>query len=182
MRFYNRQHRFYCGIDLHARLLAICVLDQAGIVVCQTKIPADKKLLLDTLAPFRTDVVICVECLFAWHGVADLCAEHKIPFVYLGQVLELLGFVPSTHYRNQVRGPCPIHGSTTPKSRSFAAHLERHCWQCFRCGAGGNALDLWTAATKLPLYETAVDLCRRLQVEIPWLPTRRSAVRSPPTT
>jgi transposase len=86
MNFYNRQHQFYCGIDLHARLLAICVLDQAGQVVCQTQIPADKQLLLDTLAPFRTDVVVCVECLFAWYWVADLCHEHQIPFV-LGHAL-----------------------------------------------------------------------------------------------
>jgi transposase len=86
MNFYNRQHQFYCGIDLHARLLAICVLDQAGQVVCQTQIPADKQRLLDTLAPFRTDVVVCVECLFAWYWVADLCTEHQIPFV-LGHAL-----------------------------------------------------------------------------------------------
>src|SRR5271169_4463860 len=65
MNFYNRPHQFYCGIDLHARLLAICILDQAGNVVCQTQIPADKQLLLDTLAPFRTDVVVCALCLFA---------------------------------------------------------------------------------------------------------------------
>ena len=26
-RFYTKQHRFYCGIDLHARLLAICIVD-----------------------------------------------------------------------------------------------------------------------------------------------------------
>jgi transposase len=86
MRFYNRQHRFYCGIDLHARLLAVCVLDQAGSVVCQTQIPADKQRLLDTLAPFRADVVVCVECLFAWYWVADLCAAEGIPFV-LGHAL-----------------------------------------------------------------------------------------------
>jgi transposase len=86
MRFYNRQHQFYCGIDLHARLLAVCVLDQAGAVVCQTAIPADKQRLLDTLAPFRTDVVVCVECLFAWYWVADLCTAEKIPFV-LGHAL-----------------------------------------------------------------------------------------------
>ena len=30
MRFYNQPHRFYCGIDLHARTLYVCVLDQAG--------------------------------------------------------------------------------------------------------------------------------------------------------
>ena len=86
MRFYNRPHQFYCGIDLHARLLAVWVLDQAGNVVCQTSIPADKQLLLDTLAPFRQDVVVCVECLFAWYWVADLCSEHHIPFV-LGHAL-----------------------------------------------------------------------------------------------
>jgi hypothetical protein len=28
MRFYTKQHQFYCGIDLHSRLLAICILDQ----------------------------------------------------------------------------------------------------------------------------------------------------------
>ena len=98
----------------------------------------------------------------------------------LGHVLELLGFVPSSRTGVQVRGPCPVHGSQTPRSRSFAAHLERQCWQCFRCGAHGNALDLWAAATHLPLYEAALDLCRRLHLEIPWLPKRCAAARSPP--
>jgi len=42
MNFYTKQHQFYAGIDLHARLLAVCILDQAGHIVCQTKIPADK--------------------------------------------------------------------------------------------------------------------------------------------
>jgi hypothetical protein len=67
MHFYTGQHQFYCAIDLHARLLAVCVLDQTGNVVCQTQIPADKQRLLDTLAPFRPDVDVAVECLFAWY-------------------------------------------------------------------------------------------------------------------
>ena len=33
MRVYTRAHQFYCGIDLHARSLHLCVLDQAGTVV-----------------------------------------------------------------------------------------------------------------------------------------------------
>jgi DNA primase len=100
----------------------------------------------------------------------------------LGQVLELLGFEPSTRWGVQLRGPCPLHGSQSPRSRSFAAHLERHCWHCFRCGAHGNALDLWAAATGLPLYEAARDLCQRLHLEIPWLSARHSPARSPPKT
>jgi DNA primase len=99
----------------------------------------------------------------------------------LGPVLELLDFVPATRCGPQLRGPCPVHGSHTPRSRSFAAHLERHCWHCFRCGAGGNALDLWVAVTRLPLYQAALDLCQRLHLDVPRLPTRRPfPSRSPP--
>jgi hypothetical protein len=32
-RFYNGQHRFYAGIDLHASFMHVCVLDAAGNVV-----------------------------------------------------------------------------------------------------------------------------------------------------
>jgi DNA primase len=101
--------------------------------------------------------------------------------VRLGQVLELLGFVATEQRGAQVRGPCPVHGSRRQRSRSFAAHLEWHCWHYFRCGAGGNALDLWVAATKLPVYEAALALCERLRLEVPRLPAgRQSAARSPP--
>ena len=33
MRFYTGQHRYYCGIDLHVRMMYLCVLDQAGNVL-----------------------------------------------------------------------------------------------------------------------------------------------------
>jgi DNA primase len=98
----------------------------------------------------------------------------------LGPVLELVGFVPSSRCGPQVRGPCPIHGSSTPRSRSFAAHLERHCWHCFRCGAHGNVLDLWQAVTGQPLYAASLELCQRLHVDVPWLPARHAGARSPP--
>jgi DNA primase len=98
----------------------------------------------------------------------------------LAQVLELLDFVPSRRCGAQVRGPCPVHGVHRPQSRSFAAHLQWQCWRCFHCGAGGNALDLWVAVTGLPVYEAALDLCRRLHLDVPWLPGRRASSRSPP--
>ncbi len=30
MKFYLEQHSFYCGIDLHAKTLHACVIDQNG--------------------------------------------------------------------------------------------------------------------------------------------------------
>jgi hypothetical protein len=35
MRFYTQQHRFYCGVYLHARTPALCVLDAHGQVVAR---------------------------------------------------------------------------------------------------------------------------------------------------
>jgi len=45
-------------------------------------------------------------------------------------------------------------------------------WHCFRCGAGGNALDLWAAATRRPLHAAVIDLFAQLGREVPWLPRR----------
>jgi hypothetical protein len=33
MRFYNRQHRYYCGIDLHVKMMYLCIPDTAGQVL-----------------------------------------------------------------------------------------------------------------------------------------------------
>jgi DNA primase len=100
----------------------------------------------------------------------------------LAQVLDLVGFAPTTRRGPQVRGPCPVHGSRAPRSRSFAAHLEKHCWRCFGCGAGGNALDLYLAATRLPVYEGALELCAQLHVPVPCCdrPVSLRASRRPP--
>ena len=92
--------------------------------------------------------------------------------VSLTQVLDLIGFKPRMRCGPQVRGLCPLHDTPSPRSRSFAAHLQRHCWHCFRCGAGGNALDLYAAATRLPVYDAALHLCRRLGLTPPWLKPR----------
>lgn len=93
-------------------------------------------------------------------------ARARLP---LAEVLNLLGFEPRGRSGRQVRGPCPVHRSRTPGSRSFAAHLGKGVWHCFRCGAGGNALDLWAAVTQQALHAAVVDLCARLGRDVPWL-------------
>ena len=30
MRFYNGQHRHYCGVDLHTKRMYLCILDHEG--------------------------------------------------------------------------------------------------------------------------------------------------------
>jgi DNA primase len=88
----------------------------------------------------------------------------------LPEVLELVGFAPCWRWGEQVRGPCPVHCSQAPRSRSFAAHLGKGVWHCFRCGASGNVLDLWVAVTRQPLHAAVIDLYGRLGREVPWVP------------
>ena len=88
MRFYTKQHPFYCGIDLHARTMYVCILSQGGEVVLHRNMKAGPDALLKALAPYRDQIVIAVECVFTWYWLADLCAREGIPFV-LGHALSM---------------------------------------------------------------------------------------------
>jgi transposase len=86
MRFYTQQPPFYCGIDLHARTMDVCILDQPGESRLQRNMPAGPETLLKALAPYRDDIVVAVDGIFPWSWLADLCAQAGRPFV-LGPAL-----------------------------------------------------------------------------------------------
>ena len=86
MRFYTTQHSFYCGIDLHARTMYLCILDQRGEVLVHRNMQTDPDAFLKTIAPYREGLVVAVECMFTWYWLADLCADEGLPFV-LGHAL-----------------------------------------------------------------------------------------------
>ncbi|MFA4917455.1 MAG: transposase [Syntrophales bacterium] len=86
MRFYNKQHGYYCGIDLHARKMYVCIIDQKGKVLVHQNIKTDQEMLLELISPYLSDVVVGVECVFCWYWISDLCNEHNIPFI-LGHAL-----------------------------------------------------------------------------------------------
>lgn len=86
MKFYTQQHKFYCGIDLHARTMYVCILNQAGETVLHRNMKTDPALFLKVIAPYREDLVVAVECIFTWYWLADLCVQQGIPFV-LGHAL-----------------------------------------------------------------------------------------------
>src|SRR5262245_1313151 len=86
MRFYTRQHPHYCGIDLHARTMYLCILNQEGAIVLHRNMKANPESLLEAIRPFRENIAIGVECIFTWYWLADLCAREGISFV-LGHAL-----------------------------------------------------------------------------------------------
>jgi transposase len=108
MKFYTQPHRFYCGVDRHARTISRCVLDQSGAVVCEATRAASPSAFLKAVAPFRDGLVVGCACLFAWYWLADLCRTAQRAFV-LGQALYLKA----------------IHGGKAKTDRIAAAKLAR---------------------------------------------------------
>ncbi|MDH5356677.1 MAG: IS110 family transposase [Gammaproteobacteria bacterium] len=86
MNFYNHQHKHYCGIDLHARSLYLCILSQDGEILLHKECPAKPDRLLELITPFLNDLIIGVECMHCWYWVADFCEEQNIHFI-LGHAL-----------------------------------------------------------------------------------------------
>jgi transposase len=86
MRFYQQQHEFYCGVDLHARSMHVCIVDAQGQTKVHKNIDATPDRFLPLVRPYRDGLVVAAECMFAWYWLADLCSQEQIPFV-LGHAL-----------------------------------------------------------------------------------------------
>ena len=86
MRCYTKLHKLYCGIDLHARSMYVCLLSHDGETLWHRHMQAAPEPFRKAVAPYRDGLVVALECLCTWYGLADLCAAQEIPCV-LGQAL-----------------------------------------------------------------------------------------------
>ena len=86
MRFYSKQHKHYCGVDLHAKTMYMCIIDQEVRIVKQKNIKSNPAAFLKAIDKYRDNLVVSAECMFTWYWLADLCAEENITFI-LGHAL-----------------------------------------------------------------------------------------------
>jgi hypothetical protein len=64
----------------------VCSVNRDGEILVHRTMPAGPDPFLKAMAPYREDLVVCVECLFTWDRLADRCAREGMPFV-LGHAL-----------------------------------------------------------------------------------------------
>lgn len=112
------------------------------------------------------------------HPVATHDKPNATPFVDFAtlkqqvpikQALSHLGHLASLRgSQSQRRGPCPIHGSQKPTSRSFSVNFEKNAFQCFapNCAAQGDVINFWAAIHNLPPHEAACHLAQTFGIEI----------------
>jgi hypothetical protein len=104
MQFYTKQHQTYCGIDLHARTMYVCILDPRGEVLGHRHMKTDPQTFLNAIAPYREGLVVAVACLFTWDWLADLCVDEGIPFV-LGPALSMKAIHGGKAKNDQIDSP-----------------------------------------------------------------------------
>src|SRR5438046_3677416 len=126
MRFYNQQHPFYCGIDLHARTMYVCILDHNGEIVVHRNMKTTPEAFLQAIAPYRQGIVVAVECMCTWYWLADLCADEGIPFV-LGHALYMKAIHGGKAKNDKIDSQkiaALLRGGMLPQAYVYPAHMR----------------------------------------------------------
>lgn len=103
MKFYTNSHKFYCGADLHTKTIYLCVLDQDGNILTHRNISAKPEPFLNAIAPYRSDLVVGVECMFSWywretHRLVLLSVAHPLQCT----IWVFSGWTVNPHAENRV--------------------------------------------------------------------------------
>jgi transposase len=64
----------------------VYILSHDGAMLVHRNMKAAPEPFLKAVAPYREGLVVAVDCIFTWYGLADLCVHEGIPFV-LGHAL-----------------------------------------------------------------------------------------------
>src|SRR5262245_25472307 len=81
MKYYTSTTEFNCGIDLHARQMYVCLMDQKGKKLVHTNIRNnDFNYFLKLVQPYRHSLTVCCECMFGWYWLADACQQAGLTF------------------------------------------------------------------------------------------------------
>ena len=85
--YYRTTTEYSCGIDLHSRMMYICVMDKEGNILVHRNIRGNSfEYFLSLVEPYKHSLTVCCECTFNWYWLADACLDAGIEFV-LGHAL-----------------------------------------------------------------------------------------------
>lgn len=77
---------YYCGVDLHARTIYICVMNRDGKILLTRNITNNFNIFKGFMESFLPDLAVGCESTYNYYWLLDGCTEAEIPF-YLGHAL-----------------------------------------------------------------------------------------------
>lgn len=126
MNYYTKQHRHYCGVDLHARSMYVVIIDSQGNVLKERNIRTEPAAFLALVAEYRDDLVVAVECVFTWYWLADLCVRENITFV-LGHALYMKAIHGGKAKNDRIDAhkiACLLRGGLIPVAYVYPPHMR----------------------------------------------------------
>ena len=83
MRFYQKEHKYYCGIDLHARSMYVCIVNRRGKILYHRNLDTNPEILFNIIFPYLDDVVVCwAQRLSIEKPFHELLCDFWIYFLY----------------------------------------------------------------------------------------------------
>lgn len=87
MKYHQCDTPFVCGVDLHSRMMHICIIDRNENVLVHKPINnLETNKFLEILKPYLGKIVVSCESTFNYYFLADFCKAHSVPF-FLGHAL-----------------------------------------------------------------------------------------------
>ncbi len=83
MRYAQINSKYVCGIDLHAREMYACVMNEKGEILFHCNMRTDFDQFKKKMTPFLSNMAVGVESTYMYYWLADACREENIPF-FLG--------------------------------------------------------------------------------------------------
>ena len=83
MNYAQINHRYFCGVDLHANSLYLKILDCEYRILYRRNMPNNFAHFKQIPTPFLPDIAVGAESTFNYYWLYDGCLEAGIPF-YLG--------------------------------------------------------------------------------------------------
>jgi len=53
MSYYTKKHKHYCGIDLHAKMMYVCIINADGDILFHKNMKTDRAILYGILQNFE---------------------------------------------------------------------------------------------------------------------------------
>lgn len=137
--------KYVCGIDLHSKMMSVCIMDISGRVIKKKSLACGLPDLLELLSPFGKDITIGVESTYNWYWLVDGLDNFGYS-VYLGHALYIKQMGGKKHKTDAVDARCiadllrtnrfPIAYAYPPEMRSVRDLLRRrHFFVRQRSGA-----------------------------------------------
>lgn len=83
MNFIKLNTQYYCGIDMHAKSMYICVMNKEGDILLHRNLRTEFGEFKRKVKKFLPDLSVGAESTYNYYWLADACRHDGIPF-YLG--------------------------------------------------------------------------------------------------